>query len=144
MSYIGDYIFCIVDVVIIFLLIFWVKNSRKVIVEAKTGSKLLFSVMFYFVAIMSFMQYSGFIKWFQTIALIVIGTLFYFVKSGVSEEGIIMTGVLTTWDDAKKVTVNYSDGCLSFDGRHRPVKLYFDKKQLNEVRDILNKNRKKK
>lgn len=144
MSYIGDYIFCVVDVVVIFLLIFWAKNSRKVIVEAKTGSKLLFSVMFYFVAIMSFMQYSGIIKWFQTIALIIIGTLFYFVKSGVSEEGIIMTGVLTTWDDAKKVTVNYLDGCLSFDGRHRPVKLYFDKKQLNEVRDILNKNRKKK
>ncbi len=144
MGYIGDYIFCAVDLVIIVLLIFWVNTSRKVIVEAKAGSKLVFSAMFYVVAVMSFFQYSGFLKYFQTISLIVIGTLFYFVKSGVSEEGIIMTGVLTTWNDAQKITVNYADGCMSFEGKHRPVKLYFDKKQLNEVRDILNKNRKKK
>lgn len=141
---IGNIIFSVIDVVIVILLVFWVKTSRKVIVEAKSGSKLIFSMMFYFVAIMSYFQYSGITKWIQTIALLVIGTLFYFVKSGVSEEGVIITGVLTTWNEAKEVTLNYADGCLSLQGRHRPVKLFFDKKQMNEVRNVVDKNRKKK
>lgn len=79
MSNFGDYIFCAMDVMIILLLIQWVKVSRLVKVEAKAGNKFVFSAMFYLVAALSFFQYEGILRYIQTISLIVIGTLFYFV-----------------------------------------------------------------
>ncbi len=144
MGNLGDYIFCAMDLIIILLLIQWVKVSKLVKIEAKAGNKFVFSAMFYLVAALSFFQYEGVLRYIQTISLIIIGTLFYFVKSGISEKGIIMTGVLSDWKKCGKIKMNYTDGCVSFQGKTRPVKLYFEKDQLNAVRDILNHSNKKK
>lgn len=86
MGNLGDYIFCAMDLIIILLLIQWVKVSKLVKIEAKAGNKFVFSAMFYLVAALSFFQYEGVLRYIQTISLIIIGTLFYFVKSGISEK----------------------------------------------------------
>ena len=92
MGNLGDYIFCAMDLIIILLLIQWVKVSKLVKIEAKAGNKFVFSAMFYLVAALSFFQYEGVLRYIQTISLIIIGTLFYFVKSENNKKGIYEGG----------------------------------------------------
>lgn len=140
----GDILFCLMDAVIIALLIGWVKTSKKVIIEARASSKIIFTVMFCAVGVMSFFQYEGWIRYVQTCSLMCIGILFYFVKSGVSEEGMVVTGVLSTWSDIGKIDINQKDGCITFKGKHRTIHLFFNTSDLQAIRQIFKKHRKKK
>lgn len=141
---INDLLFCCMDVVMILLLASWVKTSKKVIIEARANSKIIFTLLFCAVGVMSFFQYEGWIRYVQTISLMTIGILFYFVKSGVSEEGMIVTGILSTWNAIGKININQNDGCISFKAKKRNIHLFFDKKDLQDIRKIFEKHRKKK
>lgn len=140
----SDFIFCILDILVEGLILFWAIRSRKVIVEAKSKSKLFLSIMFFVVAAISFYNYEGLAKWVQCISLLAIGVTFMFVKSGVSIDGIIVTGVEITWQQAGEATINYTDNTLAFENKKRPYRLYFEADDIKEVRDILKKVGKKK
>lgn len=138
----SDIIFCIADVAVEGLILYWAIRSRKVKVEAKSNSRLILSMMFLVVAVMSFNNYDGWLKWFQTISLVLIAFTFVFVKSGVSEDGIIVTGVEITWSQAGKVTLNNTENSVAFEKGNRPYRLYFKKEQMNDIREILNRKKK--
>lgn len=141
MSDFSDILFVIMDVMIMVMLFMWIKTSRKVIIEAKAGSKIIISVMFFAVAVLTFIRYSGWIRYVQTVTLIVIGVLFYLVKSGISEDGIVMTGIFTSWSKAGKVSLNRTDCSISFEVNHKPGRLYFKAEQMDEIRKVLTKKK---
>lgn len=134
-----DGIFYILDVVLLVMLIKWTLNSRKVIVSTKVGARWLLPALFAAVAVYGWFRYTGVFRWSQSIALLVFAVMYYFLKSGLSEEGIVMNGALTRWEDAGTVTLSKNDSCIYFRLRKRNAALYFDPEQLDEVRKFLSK-----
>lgn len=133
----SDIIFVIMDVMIMILILGWIKTSRKVEIEAKPGSKIIISIMFFAVAVLTFVRYEGWIRYVQTITLILIGVLFYFVKSGICDDGIVVTGVFTPWSKAGKISFNRADSSISFEVNHKPSRLYFKAEQMDQIRMFL-------
>lgn len=143
MNDIYDVIFCVLDILVAGCILYWIKRSKSIEVEAKSNNKVLCG-LFFAVAVMSFINEDGWLRWFQTIALSLIGILYYFVRSGVSEEGIVTSGILTPWLKVKKVTLNHTDNSISYEYKNKPYRLTFDKEKMNSVREILQRNSKKK
>lgn len=140
----SDIIFICFDVAFIALVLVFVKTSQKVKIENDSKNALLFTVMFLVVGVMSYFQYEGILKYVQPIALCLGGILYYFVKSGIAEEGIVMSGMLKTWSEIGKVTMNLADNSISFQWKKRTIKLFFKKEQMKLVREMLENNHKKK
>lgn len=133
----GDWIFYVLDGIIFVMLIVWTINSRKVKVATKVGARWLIPSLFGVVAVIGFFRYTGVFKWTQTIALLVFGAMYYCLKSGLCQEGIVMNGALTRWENAGTVTLSKNDSCIFFKLKKRTAALYFDADQLNEVRSFL-------
>ena len=91
----GDWVFYVLDGIIFVMLIIWTNNSRKVKVATKVGARWLVPLLFAAVAVYGFFRYTGVFRWSQTIALLVFAVMYYFLKSGLCEEGIVMNGALT-------------------------------------------------
>lgn len=139
-----DVIFCILDLFVAGFILKWILKSRTIKVEAKAGSKMVLCCLFFFAAALSFINEDGWLRYYQTIALSIIGIMYYFVKSGVSDEGIVTSGILTPWIKVKKVTLNHTENSISYEYNNKPYRLYFEKYKMNDVRNILQKNGKKK
>ena len=135
--------FIVLDVVFIALLGVWVKVSQQVKIENDSKNKWLFSAMFFVVAVLSFFQYDGLMRYTQSVALCIVAVLYYFVKSGIAEDGIIMSGMLKKWDEIGKVTMNHTDNSISFQWKNRTIKLFFKKEQMKLVHELLENNHKK-
>ncbi|MCH3960571.1 MAG: hypothetical protein LKF53_00590 [Solobacterium sp.] len=133
----GDWIFYVLDAVIFGMLIVWTVNSRKVKVATKVGARWLVPALFAAVAVVGVFRYTGVFRWTQTIALLVFAVMYYILKSGLCEEGIVMNGALTHWEDAGTVTLSKKDSCILFRLKKRNAALYFDPDQLDEVRGFL-------
>lgn len=136
---INDLIFYILDVIIIGMLIYWHGNCRKIVIETKVGAKWLIPALFLVVAVIGFFKYQDdpVFRIVQTGALVLCAGLYYTVKSGLSEEGVVMMGALTKWEKAGSVTLNKKESCLIFRLRGKTAALYFDPDQLDEVRKFL-------
>ncbi|MGM9940835.1 MAG: hypothetical protein ACI32N_02450 [Bulleidia sp.] len=135
----NDLIFYILDVVIIGMLIHWHANCRKIVVETKIGAKWIIPALFLVVAVIGFFKYQDtpVFRIVQTAALVICAGLYYTVKSGLSDEGIVMMGALTKWEKAGSVTLNKKEACVIFKLRGKTAVLYFDPDQLDEVRNFL-------
>ncbi len=133
----GDGVFYVLDGIIFVMLIIWTNNSRKVKVATKVGARWLVPLLFAAVAVYGFFRYTGVFRWSQTIALLVFAVMYYFLKSGLCEEGIVMNGALTKWEDAGTVTLSKNDSCIFFRLKKRNAALYFDADQLDQVRKFL-------
>lgn len=133
----SDIIFVIMDVMIMILMLGWIRTSRKVEIEARPGSKIVISCMFFGVAVLTFVRYTGWIRYVQTIVLVLIGVLFYLVKSGICDTGVVVTGVFTPWSRVGQVSFNRSDSSISFEVNHKPVRLYFKAEQMDQIRMFL-------
>lgn len=136
---INDLIFYILDVIIIGMLIYWHGNCRKIVIETKVGAKWLIPALFLVVAVIGFFKYQDdpVFRIVQTGALVLCAGLYYTVKSGLSEDGVVMMGALTKWEKAGSVTLNKKESCLIFRLRGKTAALYFDPDQLDEVRKFL-------
>lgn len=136
---INDLIFYILDVVIIVMLVKWHINCRKIRVETKVGAKWLIPALFIVVAVIGFFKYEDdfVFRIVQPAILVICAGLYYTVKSGLSDDGIIMMGALTKWEKAGSVTLNRKESCVIFKLRGKTAALYFDPDQLDDVRKFL-------
>lgn len=135
----GDWVFYVLDLAILVMLVKWTITSSKVKIATTVGARWLVPTLFFIVAVIGFVKYEGFFKWSQTISLIVFGIMYYFLKSGLSDDGIVMNGALTSWEKAGTVTLSKKDSCIIFTLKKRNAALYFDPSQLDEVRSFLSK-----
>lgn len=136
---INDLIFYVLDIIIIAMLLYWHHNCKKIVIETKVGAKWLIPALFIVVAVIGFFRYKDepVFRYVQTAALLVDAVLYYTVRSGLSEEGIIMMGSLTRWNKAGSVSLNKKESCVIFKLRGKTAALYFDPDQIEDVRKFL-------
>lgn len=132
-----DMLFYVLDLVILVMMVQWVKASRKIKIQTKQGLQWLIPAIFVVIAVIGWFRYDGLFRIIQTIVLIVFAGIYYFLKSGLCDEGIVINGALTTWEDAGTVKLSKKDSCISFQGRRKMSSLYFEPEQLEEIRKFL-------
>ena len=135
----NDLIFYILDIVIIVMLMRWHGNCRKIRIETKIGAKWIIPAIFIVVAVVGFFKYQDdpYFRYIQTGALLLCAVLYYTMRSGLSDDGVVMMGALTKWRKAGSITLNKKESCIIFKLRGKTAALYFDPDQLNDVRNFL-------
>lgn len=136
---VNNLIFYVLDVIIIGMLLYWHHNCKKIVIETKVGAKWLIPALFIVVAVIGFFRYQDdpVFRYIQTAALLLDAFLYYTVRSGLCEEGIVMMGALTKWNKAGSVSLNKKESCLIFKLRGKTAALYFDPDQMDDVRKFL-------
>jgi hypothetical protein len=132
-----DLLFYVLDLLIFVMMLRWMKNSRKVVIPTKQGMQWLVPVIFVAVAVFGWFRYDGLFKYVQTAALLAFAVMYYFLKSGLSPEGIVINGALTTWGDAGSVTLSKKDNCVTIHNQKKVSSMYFDPSQLETIRKFL-------
>ena len=135
----NNLIFYILDIVIIVMLMRWHGNCRKIRIETKIGAKWIIPAIFIVVAVIGFFKYQDdpYFRYIQTGALLLCAVLYYTMRSGLSDDGVVMMGALTKWEKAGSITLNKKESCIIFKLRGKTAALYFDPDQLNDVRNFL-------
>ncbi len=137
-----DLIYYLMDAILIGMMVRWMKNSRAVKIETQISMRWLIPSIFVIVAVVCVLNYEGIFRIIQTIAMLICAVLYYMQKSGLSDEGIVNVGSLTTYTQAGRVTVNRRDHNISFTYGKRKAILYFEPEQMDEVRAFLNERSK--
>jgi hypothetical protein len=133
----ADLLFYVLDVVIFVMVVRWLINSRKIVIRSKVGARWLVPVLFLAVLVLGLFRYEGLFTIIQSIFLAVFAVMFWFIGSGLSEEGLIMQGSLTKWEDAGTVTVKKNDACVLFRMKGKDAALYFEMDQIPDVRKFI-------
>ena len=116
--------------------------SNTVKIETKVGNKMkwMIPVLFIAIAVIGFVRYEGIFRIVQFIVPIILGIMYYFMKSGLSDEGIVMMGSLIKFQKAGQVTLSRSDNSIYFVKNKITTALFFEEDQFDEVRDFLKKH----
>ena len=113
--------------------------SNTVKIETKVGNKMkwMIPVLFLAIAVIGFVRYEGVFRIVQFIVPIILGVMYYFMKSGLSDEGIVMMGSLIKFHKAGQVTLSRSDNSIYFMRNKIQTALFFEEDQFDEVRNFL-------
>ena len=116
--------------------------SNTVKIETKVGNKMkwMIPVLFIAIAVSGFVRYEGIFRIVQFVVPIILGIMYYFMKSGLSDEGIVMMGSLIKFHKAGQVTLSRSDNSIYFVKNKITTALFFEEDQFDEVRDFLKKH----
>ena len=116
--------------------------SNTVKIETKVGNKMkwMIPVLFIAIAVIGFVRYEGIFRIVQFVVPIILGIMYYFMKSGLSDEGIVMMGSLIKFHKAGQVTLSRSDNSIYFVKNKITTALFFEEDQIDEVRDFLKKH----
>ena len=116
--------------------------SNTVKIETKVGNKMkwMIPVLFIAIAVIGFVRYEGIFRIVQFIVPIILGIMYYFMKSGLSDEGIVMMGSLIKFHKVGQVTLSRSDNSIYFVKNKITTALFFEEDQFDEVRDFLKKH----
>ena len=113
--------------------------SSTVKIETKVGNKMkwMIPVLFLAIAVIGFVRYEGVFRIVQFIVPIILGVMYYFMKSGLSDEGIVMMGSLIKFHKAGQVMLSRSDNSIYFVRNRIQTALFFEEDQFDEVRNFL-------
>ena len=113
--------------------------SNTVKIETKVGNKMkwMIPVLFLAIAMIGFIRYEGIFRIVQFIVPIILGVMYYFMKSGLSDEGIVMMGSLIKFHKAGQVMLSRSDNSIYFVRNKIQTALFFEEDQFDEVRKFL-------
>lgn len=113
--------------------------SNTVKIETKVGNKMkwMIPVLFLAIAMIGFIRYEGVFRIVQFIVPIILGVMYYFMKSGLSDEGIVMMGSLIKFHKAGQVMLSRSDNSIYFVRNKIQTALFFEEDQFDEVRKFL-------
>jgi len=132
-----DAAFYVMDLIIFIMFVRMLKNSMEVKLEVKTGMKWLVPLVFGGCAAVGWFRFEGTFRIIQTVILIVFGVMYYFMKSGLSEKGIVMMGSLTTYEKAGTLTLSAKNSCIYYKLKGRDGAMFFDPDQMEEIRKFL-------
>ena len=132
-----DIVFYIMDAGVFVMFAYMLWRSTTVVIESKIGNKWIIAGMFLLLGAVGFLNYRAPFTWIQLAFMILIAGMYMMLKSGLSNDGIIMAGSFLSFVKAGRITVYKKDHCISFDSRGRRVDLFFDEGQMEEVRSFL-------
>ena len=136
----GDVIFYVLDVIILVMLIRMQKDSAKVEIEAYTGPKWVIPGMFWAIALLSAVNYRGSFRLIQTITLIVFGVIYWFMKSGLAPDGVVMIGRLFPYEKTKPITFDEERKAVNFTVRRGITTIFFPKEDMTAIRNYLSEH----
>ena len=136
---IQNLILYVFDVVMLVAFARMLMVSNTVKIETKVGNKMkwMIPVLFLAIAIIGFVRYEGVFRIVQFIVPIILGVMYYFMKSGLSDEGIVMMGSLIKFHKAGQVMLSRSDNSIYFVRNKIQTALFFEEDQFDEVRKFL-------
>ena len=136
---IQNLILYVFDVVMLVAFARMLMVSNTVKIETKVGNKMkwIIPVLFLAIAMIGFIRYEGIFRIVQFIVPIILGVMYYFMKSGLSDEGIVMMGSLIKFHKAGQVMLSRSDNSIYFVRNKIQTALFFEEDQFDEVRNFL-------
>ena len=136
---IQNLILYVFDVVMLVAFARMLMISNTVKIETKVGNKMkwIIPVLFLAIAMIGFIRYEGIFRIVQFIVPIILGVMYYFMKSGLSDEGIVMMGSLIKFHKAGQVMLSRSDNSIYFVRNKIQTALFFEEDQFDEVRNFL-------
>lgn len=136
---IQNLILYVFDVVMLVAFARMLMVSNTVKIETKVGNKMkwMIPVLFLAIAMIGFIRYEGVFRIVQFIVPIILGVMYYFMKSGLSDEGIVMMGSLIKFHKAGQVMLSRSDNSIYFVRNKIQTALFFEEDQFDEVRKFL-------
>lgn len=140
---IEDLVFYIMDAAIFALLCKMLKNSKEVELEVKVNGRWFIPLMFLAVAVLSFLRYSGVFRYIQTICLILFAGMYYCMKSGLSEKGIVSMGSLVKYEKSGKIRIVPKENAIYYGPGKKQSILYFEDGRAKEIATYLQKHTQK-
>ncbi|MCI2154220.1 hypothetical protein FYJ51_06555 [Erysipelotrichaceae bacterium Oil+RF-744-GAM-WT-6] len=135
-----DLVFYILDLMILIMEIRMIRVSQKVEIRTNAGPRWLIPVLFWAVAAVGMFNYSGIFRIAQTIALVVLGIVYWFMQSGLSPDGIVIIGRLYPWNKVSKVHIDEAEKNVTFNIGKGPVTVPFKKADMKEVRAYMSRH----
>ena len=130
------YVFDVV-MLVAFARMLLVSNTVKIETKVDNKMKWMIPVLFLAIAVIGFVRYEGVFRIVQFIVPIILGVMYYFMKSGLSDEGIVMMGSLIKFHKAGQVMLSRSDNSIYFVRNKIQTALFFEEDQFDEVRNFL-------
>lgn len=130
-------VYYVMDAVFFVMFIHMYVESKKVVLETKEGNKFIIPGMLVAVALLGFLNYSGFFSWFQFFFMVGLAAVFFFMKSGLAETGVVMSGAMMPFEKISRINVNRINHCLQFMYKKRLIEVYFSPEQMNDVREFI-------
>ena len=136
---IQNLILYVFDVVMLVAFARMLMVSNTVKIETKVGNKMkwMIPVLFLAIAIIGFVRYEGVVLIVHFFVPIVVGVMYYFMKSGLSDVGFLMMGSLIKFHKAGQVMLSRSDNSIYFVRNKIQTALFFEEDQFDEVRNFL-------
>ena len=131
-------IYLVLDAVILVWIGRMILNTRTIVLKTKTGFRWLGPLLFFTVAVISYLRnLPGIFRVIQPVLLMIMGCMYWFVGSGLSEDGIVVMGQLTRYDHAENLAYDDEDGILTFSTGRKSHALFFAVGQDDDVLKFL-------
>jgi len=135
-------VYLVLDAVILIWIARMILNTRTIVLKTKTGFRWLVPLLFFVVAVITYIRnLPGMFHTVQPVLLIIMGCMYWFVGSGLSEEGIVVMGQLTRYDHAENLAYDDDNGILSFRSGKKSHALFFAVGQDDDVLQFLRKRK---
>ena len=136
----NDIVFYMMDAGVFVMFAYMLWRSQSIVIPAKVSGRWLVAGMFLLLGAAGFLNYRTPFTWIQLAFMALIAGMYMMLKSGLSEDGIIMTGSFISYDKAGRITLYKKDHFISFHSRGNRVDLHFEEGQMDEVRAWLKKH----
>ncbi|MBP3867624.1 MAG: hypothetical protein IKF60_05390 [Solobacterium sp.] len=134
---VGDLIFYVLDAAILFMLYRMYQASKTIEIKTSVGPRWVIPAMFWAIALLGLFNYRGAFRIIQTIALAVMGAIYWTFDSGLSKKGLVMIGRLYPYEKIKPITVDEANHCVNFTIRKVPTAIFFLPEQMRDVQNYL-------
>ena len=132
-----ELVWLFIDLVVMIMFLFMLKNSLRVKVVSKVGHKSFIFTFFILLAIVGFWRNTGFFRYVQSIIVIILGIMYLQMKSGLSADGVVLMGSLTPYKKIKSLVLSANDASIFFTYNKKTKALFFKEEQYNEFRNYL-------
>lgn len=137
---VGDLIFYVLDAVILYMLYRMHQASKTIEIKTSVGPRWVIPAMFWAIALLGLFNYRGAFRIIQTIALAVMGGIYWTFDSGLSKKGLVMIGRLYPYEKTKPITVDEANHCVNFTIRKAPTAIFFLPEQMRDVHNYLSRH----
>ncbi|MCH4207975.1 MAG: hypothetical protein LKF79_06430 [Solobacterium sp.] len=133
---VGDLLFYVMDAVIIGMLVKMLMTCSKVEVEIKQGLRWLIPVLFMAIAVFSFIKFEGIFRYIQAALLTVMAVMYWFMKTGLTPDGIVMIGRFVPYKKAGSLFMDENDHTLHFQFKGS-TEIYYNAAEEQAIREYL-------
>ncbi len=136
----NDIVFYMMDAGVFVMFAYMLWRSQSIVIHAKVTGRWLVAGMFLLLGAAGFVNYRAPFTLIQLAFMVLIAGMYMLLKSGLSEDGIIMTGSFISYEKAGRITIYKKGSFISFHSRGNRVDLQFEEGQMDEVRSWLKKH----